>query len=638
MPKSPFESLLDDHEIIQEIKVRSGLRGGIPQAESLGIGLETVRRAASGERRGLPLLEPEAIIVQKGRPSLLIQNGCFAEPEMQVWAQRLNPFRVPMESAISAIGRIEVENHPQLPFIGTGWLIAPDVLVTNRHVALEFSRYGSNGTFPFLRFLGREMRVRIDFAEEYQVDRTQEHPVQEVALIEPLSEEAPDLAVLKLKTRVEIPPLALADEPRHDRYIAVIGYPARDSRNDADALLRVFGDIYNVKRLAPGQRMTEDYGHIFTHDCSTLGGNSGSAIIDVETGRCVGLHFAGSYEVANYAVKGRVLQDKLRSFVSVHSVRVPHDSGNVPAHLVMASLNDRIEPQVERPQLDDYEGRHGYEPDFLGERVPLPDLSPGHRQDVATVRGRNDGVLPYQHFSVVMNARRRLAFYTAVNIDGGRIRRLRRRRHAWLIDPRIESDHQADNELYFRNDLDRGHLVRRLDPMWGDNDEVRDAQEDTFHFTNAAPQHAHLNQREWLELESYLLDNADAHDFKISVFTGPIFRNEDQEYRGYKLPQHFWKVVAFRTSDDQLAATGYVLSQVAFLKNLEFAFGAFGTYQTAIADIEELTGLRFGRLRENDPFGQMESPRQGVRARRLDSLGDILVKPAVAEPRRDVTA
>ena len=39
-----------------------------------------------------------------------------------------------------------------------------------------------------------------------------------------------------------------------------------------------------------------------THDCSTLGGNSGSAVIDLATGHVIGLHFAGAYLKANYAV------------------------------------------------------------------------------------------------------------------------------------------------------------------------------------------------------------------------------------------------------------------------------------------------------------------------------------------------
>ena len=38
------------------------------------------------------------------------------------------------------------------------------------------------------------------------------------------------------------------------------------------------------------------------HDCSTLGGNSGSTLIDVEAETVLGLHFEGYYLVANYAV------------------------------------------------------------------------------------------------------------------------------------------------------------------------------------------------------------------------------------------------------------------------------------------------------------------------------------------------
>ena len=48
----------------------------------------------------------------------------------------------------------------------------------------------------------------------------------------------------------------------------------------------------------------------------------------------------------------------------------------------------------------------------------------------------------------------------------------------------------------------RGHLVRRLDPMWGTR--WKEASEDTFHFTNAAPQHKNLNQRTWQNLEDYI--------------------------------------------------------------------------------------------------------------------------------------
>jgi V8-like Glu-specific endopeptidase len=68
-------------------------------------------------------------------------------------------------------------------------------------------------------------------------------------------------------------------------------------------MARIFGDIFNVKRLQPGSlRNLFVWGKTFKHDCSTLGGNSGSCVVDLETGRVIGLHFAGRYGRHNRAV------------------------------------------------------------------------------------------------------------------------------------------------------------------------------------------------------------------------------------------------------------------------------------------------------------------------------------------------
>jgi V8-like Glu-specific endopeptidase len=52
--------------------------------------------------------------------------------------------------------------------------------------------------------------------------------------------------------------------------------------------------IFNVKRLQPGQVIElSDQARTFSHDCFTLGGNSGSPVVDLETFQVLGLHFAG---------------------------------------------------------------------------------------------------------------------------------------------------------------------------------------------------------------------------------------------------------------------------------------------------------------------------------------------------------
>ena len=47
------------------------------------------------------------------------------------------------------------------------------------------------------------------------------------------------------------------------------------------------------------------------HDCSTLGGNSGSVVLSLATGDAVGLHFAGRFLEANFAVSSGVVAQRL---------------------------------------------------------------------------------------------------------------------------------------------------------------------------------------------------------------------------------------------------------------------------------------------------------------------------------------
>ncbi len=148
-----------------------------------------------------------------------------------------------------------------------------------------------------------------------------------------------------------------------------------------------------------------------------------------------------------------------------------------------------------------------------------------------------------------------------------------------------------------------------------DHLEVRDAaeaNEDTFHFTNCAPQHKQLNQKTWLHLEEYILQNADLHNLKVTVFTGPVFRVDDMVYRGeFQIPAEFWKVVSIVKANGQLSATAYLQTQKNLIVDLEFAFGAYRTYQVAVARIERLTELDFGNLRHHDPVAGLESTAAG---------------------------
>ena len=193
----------------------------------------------------------------------------------------------------------------------------------------------------------------------------------------------------------------------------------------------------------------------------------------------------------------------------------------------------------------------------------------------------------------------------------------------------FSTDLQAGPEVYADNDLDRGHLVRRNDPVWGDPAVAARANTDTFNFTNAAPQASGFNQsRElWLGLEDHVLEHARVHELKLSVFTGPVLTDDDPPYRGIRIPLKFWKIAAWNTGE-ALATTGFVVDQspLVDVDKLPRALGAppplgpFRTFQVRIPDIAELTGLTMPELIEAEHL-----PRSVTGWRPLESTADILV-------------
>jgi endonuclease G len=269
---------------------------------------------------------------------------------------------------------------------------------------------------------------------------------------------------------------------------------------------------------------------------------------------------------------------------------------------------------LEKVEIDkDYSDREGYDPQFLGggkRRVPLPQLTPAMVQDTAPNLEAADGAkryeLPYHHYSVVLNSKRRLALFTAVNIDGTLEKNLgKREQDKWIRDHRVESNLQIGDEWYGKP-FDRGHLVRRLDPAWGRSAKIaKAANDDTFHFTNCSPQHSRFNQGKnlWQGLENYLLDTANHEDRRISVFTGPIFRDDDPVYDDVQVPKRFWKVAAFVRTDGSMGAAGFIVSQEQLLAGMGLEATAeqvARTFQERISVIEQLTKLDFGALRTVD--------------------------------------
>ncbi|MET0828447.1 MAG: DNA/RNA non-specific endonuclease, partial [Microbacterium sp.] len=518
---------------------------------------------------------------------------------------------------------------------------------------------GSGTTFVFREGLdGQPMHASIDLLEEIDREDDLTFEIREILHIEESG--GPDVAFLRVdQTGGESPatPISLARESRPDDFVAVIGYPARDSRiPDVDLMDRIFGNVYDKKRLAPGQLLAPASGTM-RHDCSTLGGNSGSVVLSLATGEAVGLHFAGRFLQSNFAVSSSVVAQRLDDVQSgramrprpsgggetVANVTVPRPSAGGSSATATYLLPLSITVEIGEPQRadgsgtlapgttvgvgagvgdgsgadevlvegvpEDYIDREGYEDTFLGEdpAVPLPTVT-RDPDDVLTFEfdGHDEHVLRYEHFSVVMSASRRLCLFSAVNIDGKLSNPFART--GWRTDPRIPAAAQIRKECYGDPPkFSRGHMTRREDPVWGSDAVASRGNSDSMHVTNAVPQMQPFNAGIWLDLEDYALQNARRDVMKISVFTGPFLEDDDPTMFGVQIPVEFWKVIAFvHDETGELCATGYTMSQRDFLSEDEFVFGAHETSQRSISSIEQRAGLSFGPLAQLDPFEEQE--------------------------------
>ena len=100
-----------------------------------------------------------------------------------------------LDSAIRAVGRIDLQG-ARLDWVGTGWLVPDNILVTNRHVAHEFAMRKGDG-FTFQIGIDGPIAADVDFLQEI------DNPTTLVfKLVKPLhieDEPGPDIAFFEVE-------------------------------------------------------------------------------------------------------------------------------------------------------------------------------------------------------------------------------------------------------------------------------------------------------------------------------------------------------------------------------------------------------------------------------------------------------
>ncbi|MCH4827390.1 DNA/RNA non-specific endonuclease [Planococcus halocryophilus] len=490
-----------------------------------------------------------------------------------------------------AVCRISIRGRSgQLEGYGTGFLVGPNLLLTNNHV-LETAEAAMYAVAEFnyeddVHFMPRDIiSFRLDPELLFITDEALDFTLVAV--------ESHNMNTVPLATFGYLPLLPKPGKILEGEYVTIIQHPKG-----------------GPKAITIRENEVKFISSDFVHYVSdTEPGSSGSPVFN-DQWMVVALHHAGIPDpndsnqwIANEGIRiSSIIQhlSEKRSSLETEQARKMLD------YLLSVVMPGSTTTPMEVGVLDAdwYAEATGYNSEFLGPDfiVPLPQFDEEMKKDLATTKDGKEA-LDYTHFSVAMSKSRRLAFFTAVNIDGDQLVDVKRRNDRWYFDPRIDKAYQLGNEFYKSNDIDRGHLVRRRDPNWG-IDAVK-ANEHTFHFTNSSPQHKNFNQKVWLDLEDYLLENARDYDMKVSIFTGPVFRDTDRTYRGAQIPNQFWKVAVMVKNGTELSATAYLQTQENLIVgDLEFVYGQFQTYQVPVTKIEELTGLDFGELRQADSLAE----------------------------------
>jgi endonuclease G, mitochondrial len=413
--------------------------------------------------------------------------------------------------------------------IGTGFLIAPGVLITNNHV-IPSRDEAATFTAEFNYELDPDdnpltpVRFRIDNSLFVTSDKEAlDYTIVAIG--------QPELSGNDVRTCGWLPLDPRTDKILEGEPAVVIQHPNGDEKR-----LCLFDSVL-VDRFDDYVQYTTD----------TDFGSSGSPVFNRHW-QLIALHHAsaptgerrqGAPVIVNQGIRVSKILESLRTGDRAEGdyrrayqlVTDPQVAGhgrpmNPVVNLVStgARVGGRREIAPERTNIkvrqadhfDDREDRQGYDPEFLGDsdlRVELPRMQRWMLEDTVRLNAdRQKFCLDYQHFSVVMSRSRKLAIFTAVNIDGETVdlgvgRKDRdpdnpltggqdfEAADKWFYDGRIDVDYQLGNELYDETDFAFGHLVRRQDPIWGSKRAKRIANDDTFFMTNCSPQHMKFNSR-----------------------------------------------------------------------------------------------------------------------------------------------
>lgn len=166
---------------------------------------------------------------------------------------------------------------------------------------------------------------------------------------------------------------------------------------------------------------------------------------------------------------------------------------------------------------------------------------------------------------------------------------------------------------YKRSGYDRGHLTPAGDMVFS-----REAMSETFYMSNMCPQAAAFNRGIWKDLEDQVREWVRLYGTAY-VVSGPVLSKPAEECPSIgeskvAVPEFFYKVIlvpiyedgAEQDSPEALDTCADVIA-IAFVIPNKGCEGDFWQYAASVDEVEEITGLDFFPLLEDDVENRVEA-------------------------------
>ncbi|MBT4889683.1 MAG: trypsin-like serine protease [Rhodospirillales bacterium] len=245
------------------------------------------------------------------RPMFPICNGNVwlrEDQDVEGWAPKVANLLNLHPKVSQAVGNIRIRGKPDgaYQWVGTGFVVGPDLIVTNAHVAKAFAFPEDDNWFIYS---DTEVEFTTGVEDEACIPPAQKNVSHQVlAVVAAGDGKGEDFALLRVVSDSLPQPLVLSpSRVSSGEDVVLLGYPAEPTAihigqgvsDVEEARRRLFSTPdgrmpFSIKRISPGRSLNDDTnGKGIPFNYNSFGGNSGSPVVRLADGVVVAIHLGG---------------------------------------------------------------------------------------------------------------------------------------------------------------------------------------------------------------------------------------------------------------------------------------------------------------------------------------------------------